>query len=232
MISVALFLSSWSVLIPIYHDAVWRHWCQMCLLILIGSLCVKGMWRRPGVSFTMGRKWCMRSRCVLTHCEVAWSGTMKVGPSSCLWLCISYSFLSLTPSLLLSLFYLLSTSLSGEKLTCPALEPRCFFLVPPKEKDDPDNGNERIPAVGSDQLTLTSVPDQPHFKYKTDTHAYCIWMPILWLEILNFCWQGISRGLSFMYILKFMKFQHIKVDVSDFGIQITLEISLKKNLVY
>lgn len=92
-----------------------------------------------------------------------------------------------------------------------------FFHVPPKEKDDPDNGNERIPAVGSDQLTLTSVPDQPHIKYKTDTHAYCIWMLILLLEILNFFWQGISRGLSFMYVLKFMKFQHIKVDTgTDF----------------
>lgn len=55
---------------------------------------------------------------------------------------------------------------------------------------------------------------RPQIKYKTETHAFCIWMLIPCLEIPNCFWQGICRGPSFMYILRFMKFQHmVKVDI-------------------
>lgn len=54
----------------------------------------------------------------------------------------------------------------------------------------------------------------PQIKSKTETHAYCIWMLIPFHEILNRIWHSIRRGPSFMYILRFMKFQHmIKVDL-------------------
>ncbi len=54
----------------------------------------------------------------------------------------------------------------------------------------------------------------PQIKYKTETHAYCIWMLIPFHESQNRFWHSISRGLSFMYILRFMKFQDmLKVDL-------------------
>lgn len=53
----------------------------------------------------------------------------------------------------------------------------------------------------------------PQIKYKTEPHAYCIWMLIPFHEIGDRFWHGISGGPSFMYTLRFMKLQHmIKAD--------------------
>lgn len=38
---------------------------------------------------------------------------------------------------------------------------------------------------------------RPQIKYKTETHAYCIWMLIPFHEILNCFWHCISRGPVF-----------------------------------
>lgn len=38
---------------------------------------------------------------------------------------------------------------------------------------------------------------RPQIKYKTETHAYCIWMLIPFHEILNCFWRCISRGPVF-----------------------------------
>ena len=37
----------------------------------------------------------------------------------------------------------------------------------------------------------------PQIKYKTETHAYCIWMLIPFHEIPNRFWHGISGGPLF-----------------------------------
>lgn len=151
-------------MISISRNKVWRHWYQMCFLVLIGLLCIRGMWRKGRSWFHSGKE----AGYLLQMCADT--------PSSCL---IRYRE---APAFSLSVHLFLSHT-----LTCPShfslmpplpvlpsiipqwetlhvhlMSPVFFFFPPPcpKEKDDPDNGNEHTPAVGSDQLTLTSVPDQ------------------------------------------------------------------------
>lgn len=64
----------------------------------------------------------------------AWSGTMRAGPSSCLSLCISYPFLSLTPSLCFHCFTFCLHLCSVKKFACPALLVFFFFMSLLKRK--------------------------------------------------------------------------------------------------
>lgn len=107
------------------------------------------------------------------------------------------------------------TSSPNEKLTCPTHEPRfVFFLSVQKRKmiQTMEMSAYHLLVAISSRLPQSQI--RPQIKYKTETHAFCIWMLIPCLEIPNCFWQGICRGPSFMYILRFMKFQHmVKVDI-------------------
>lgn len=120
------------------------------------------MWERGGVSHIRGRRECICSRCVLTHCQVFLIRYKRPCFLSPFLLCLRTFTCFLPPVLrffpvtfLPALPSVFPSSLSE---LLPPCEP-CFSACP-EEKDDPDNGNEHIPAVGSNQLTLTSVPDQ------------------------------------------------------------------------
>lgn len=212
MISLALFLSSWSVffLISIYCDEVSRPWYQVFFLILIGSLCIKGMWGRGGVSFITERRQYLYSRCVLTHCQVAWSGTMRVAS---LPVCLFYFILLFVPFLPLTFLFLPSLPLLPVRNLLVRLMSHVFFFLPVQKRKMIQtmkmSAYHLLVAISS-RLPQSQIG--PQIKYKTETHAFCIWMLIPCLEIPNCFWQGICRGPSFMYILRFMKHM-IKVDI-------------------
>ena len=126
------------------------------------------------------------------------------------------------------LFYLLPL----RNFTCPPHE-SIFFPPLPVQKRKTIQTMEMITyqllVAISSRLPQSQIG--PQIKCKTETHAYCIWMLIPFHEIPNRFWHGDSRGPSFMYILRFMKFQHmIKVDLetsagTDCEIQIASEVS-------
>lgn len=151
---------SWSVFVVMKYEGSIK-----CVFLFRWDRCASGKrggGGREGAGFIMGRRHFICSRCVLTHCQAVWSGTARPGPDLSLSLTLTSPLFAfwLSSRATSSSFY--PPSSPSEKLymsaaTSPLL---FFFSARPEEKDDPDNGNEHIPAVGSDQLTLTSVPDR------------------------------------------------------------------------
>lgn len=151
---------------PLRHCAFWPVFVVMgydgnaiqCFLILIGSRRVRGNAGRGRSQFHNGKEGTRpRQMCR----QVVWSGTTRpdLFSSGLPTLFVSHTSPLLSFRLLLPLFYLMSFHLSQWKKTTK--KKNTFSRPPyeswPKEKDDPDNGSEHIPAVRSDQLTLTSV---------------------------------------------------------------------------
>lgn len=92
--------------------------------------------------------------CASTLCQDAPSGTRRAPPS---FACRSLIG-SLSPPVCIIHH---RPSRSNDEAVSSALLVAIFLPMPePKEKGDPDNRNERMPAVGSDQLALTSAPDR------------------------------------------------------------------------
>lgn len=147
------------------YQYVWK-WSMTALISNVFSCfnritVPEGNEEEGGVGFIMGGRRYICSRCVLTHCQVVWSGTTRPEISFCPSLFVSHSlsFLLSFHTTFSCLTFRLPVFSQWETLHGHLIRLH-FFPACPKEKDDPDNGNEHIPAVGSDQLTLTSVPDR------------------------------------------------------------------------
>lgn len=145
------------------------------------------------------------SSCLIRYHETQ---TLFLSISFCLTLSLLLTFLSYQ----LFLSHLLSSP--SEKPYMATSSDSIFFLLVQKRKmlQTMEMSTYQLLVAISSRLPQSQIG--PQIKYKTETHAYCIWMLSPFHESLNRFWHGISGGPTFMYILRFMKFQHmIKVDL-------------------
>lgn len=141
--------------------------------------------------------------------------------------------LSLSPTCHRHSFYLLSFHLIPAKKTQHVHLKATFFFFLHVQK------RKMIQTIGMSTyqllVVISSRLPQPQIglkiKYKTEPRADCIWMPIPFHEIHDCFWHGISRGPSFMYILRFMKSQHM-MKVDNFGTYSVMKYRSRRIICY
>ena len=148
------------------------------------------------------------SSCLIRYHEAR---NLSLSISFCLTLSLRLTFLSCH----LFLSHLPSSRLLPVRnFTWPPHQAPFFFLLVQKRKmiQTMEMSTYQLLVAISSRLPQSQIG--PQIKYKTETHAYCIRMLSPFHESPNRFWHGISGGPAFMYILRFMKFQHmIKFDL-------------------